>query len=47
MVLLLREGEYRKGGEGADGAEGRGGERRVREDRKGGRGPPCVSLNFP
>ena len=49
--LLLREGDIGKEGEaGGEGAEGRGreeGEERVREGRREGRGPPCVSLNFP
>jgi len=41
-ALLLREGGYRKGGEGS-GRGRREGEGKGRE----GRGPPCVSLNFP
>jgi len=45
-VLLLREGGYRKGGEGErEGRQQEGKkEKRVREGRKG---TPCVSLNFP
>jgi len=44
-VLLLREGRYRKGGEGR-GRE-RQGEGRSGGEGKGGKGTPCVSLNFP
>ena len=40
---LLREGEYRKGGEGGEGREGRGGEK-GREGKGGRGGDPCVYL---
>ena len=41
-----REGK-REGRQGKKAAGGEEGEGRVREGRKEGRGPPCVSLNFP
>jgi len=54
VYLLLREGGYRKGGKGEEGWKAGGkkgigeeGEGRVRKEGREGRGPPCISLNFP